>query len=328
MPIARGGEANLYWHWRAHYAGHELAHGAVLSTSGRFCFNAGEIKRASEDFEKCKDLLFANPVKSKIAMHFSCTADLQMKHTPLAKNTDYVRTIADEYHKTLRHYNIDLIDTPHSLDGYEVVISPMLSCVDENGLKERMLRWVEDGGTWIVGPLSDVLTDAAAKYKHAPYGFLEDVAGIYTQFQMPIANDVFKAKWKDGSDLTISHTFDGYELRGAESLATYVNDHPNGLSVITSKTVGKGKIIVLGSLISGEDMLHLLEKELGFTPIAKASKNVELTQRGELILALEMQNEHGFVELNGKYQDVLTEKTHEGKVEILPHTVMVFKPIK
>ena len=88
LPIAKGGEANLYWHWRAHYAGHELAHGAVLSTSGRFCFNANEIKKASDDFEKCKELLFANSIKSEIALHFSATAWLNLKHVPMAKGTD------------------------------------------------------------------------------------------------------------------------------------------------------------------------------------------------------------------------------------------------
>ena len=326
LPIAKGGEANLYWHWRAHYAGHELAHGAVLSTSGRFCYNAQEIKRASEDFEKCKDLLFANKVKSDIAMHFTASAFMGFKYVPTAKGTDYLKYIADVYHKSLRHHNVDLIDTPHSLDGYKVLISPFCSCVDENGLKERVMRWVEEGGTWIVGPMSDVMNESAVKYRNAPYSFLEEFAGVYTSFQMPIENDVFKAKWYDGSELKMSQTFDGYELRGAESLASYTNDHPAGLSVITCKKVGKGKVILLGTMISGEDMLRLVEKECGVAPIAKATNNIELMKRGDLILALEMQNEGGRVELNGKYEDVLTGKIYENETEVLPYTVMVLKP--
>jgi hypothetical protein len=79
-------------------------------------------------------------------------------------------------------------------------------------------------------------------------------------------------------------------------------------------------------MISGEDMLRLVEKECGFAPIANASENVELISRGDLILALEMQNEQGMVELNGKYEDVLTGTIYESKTDILPHTVMVLKP--
>ena len=328
LPIAKGGEANMYWHWRAHYAGHELAHGAVLSSSGRFCFNADEIKQASEDFEKCKALLHANPVKSEIAMHFSATSWLNLKHVPMAKGTDYLKYIADVYHKSLRHHNVDLIDTPHSLDGYKLLISPFLSCVDENGLKERVMRWVEEGGTWIVGPLSDIMNESAVKYRNAPYSFLEEFAGVYTAFQMPINNNVFKAEWADGSELKISQTYDGFELRGAESLANYTNDHPSGLSVIACKRVGKGRVILLGTMISGADMLRLVENECGFAPIAKASENVELIARGSLILALELQNEDGEVELNGTYEDVLTGKVCQGKTEIAPHSVMVLKSLK
>lgn len=328
LPIAKGGEANLYWHWRQHYAGHELCHGAVLSTSGRFCFSAKEVKQASEDFAKCKDVLFANPVKSEIALHFSATAWLNLKHVPVAKGTDYLKYIADTYHQSLLHYNVDLIDTPHTLEGYKLLISPFLSCVDENGLKERVMRWVEDGGTWIVGPLSDIMTESAVKYQNAPYSFLEDFVGVYTAFQMPIANDVFKATWYDGAEAKISQTFDGFELRGAESLVNYTNDHPKGLSAVACKKVGKGKVIVLGTVLSGEDTLRLVEKECGFTPIAKASKNVELVERGNLILAIELQNQSGTVELQGKYRDILTGQISEGTTAVLPYSVAVFEPIQ
>ena len=326
LPIAKGGEANLYWHWRAHYAGHELAHGAVLSTSGRFCFNANEIKKASDDFEKCKELLFANSIKSEIALHFSATAWLNLKHVPMAKGTDYLRFIADTYHKALRHYNVDLIDTPHGLDGYKLVISPYLSCVDEYGLKERMMRWVEQGGTWIVGPMSDIMTGNAVKYRNAPYGFLEEFAGVYTAVQIPMDTDVFKAKWTDGTDCATSHTFDGYELRGAESLVNYTGDHLKGLSAITRKQVGKGQVIVVGAMMGESDFKRLIEKEVGFLPILRASDNVEVLRRGELLLALELQNEFGWFELTKRYENVLTGDILFGKIEVTPHTVFVLKP--
>ena len=111
-------------------------------------------------------------------------------------------------------------------------------------------------------------------------------------------------------------------------MATYTNDHPEGLSVITCKQVGKGKVILLGSMISGEDMVRLVEKECGFAPIAKASANVELVQRGNLILTLEMENKQGMVALNGKYEDVLTGNVYQGEAQILPYTVMVLKPLQ
>lgn len=328
LPIAKGGEMNMYWHWRAHHAGHELGHGAVLSTSGRFCYNANEIKQASEDFEKCKEIFAQNKIQSNIALHLSTTSWTNFKHAPIVKDMDYVGILADVYHKALRGYNVDLIDTAHSLDGYQLLISPFLSCVDENGLKERVVRWVENGGAWIVGPMSDIMSESAIKYRNAPYSFLEEFVGVHTTFQLPIDNDILKAQWLDGSALEISKTFDGFELCGAESLATYTNEYPEGLAVIASRKIGKGKVILLGSMISAKDMLRLVEKECGLQPIKNASDNVELIQRSNIIVAVELQNEKGFVELDGRYQDVLTGAIYSGKTEILPFNVMVLQPIE
>lgn len=41
--------------------------------------------------------------------------------------------------------------------------------------------------------------------------------------------------------MKISQTFDGYELRGVESLADYINDHPQGLSAIVARKSAKAK---------------------------------------------------------------------------------------
>ena len=318
----------MYWLWKAHYAGHELAHGAVLSSSGRFYYTKDEIKKAAEDFDKCAELLNANKVRSDVAMHYSATAWLNFKFAPLTKNMNYLEFLMENFHKPLRHYNVDLIDTPHNLDGYKLLISPYLSCVDENGLKERVIEWVKSGGTWIVGPMSDIMADNASKYTNAPYGFLEEFAGIYTAFQLPIPNDRIKAKWADGSDMEISQVFDGYELRGAESLAVYSEDHPKGLTAVSVKKVGKGRVIVLGTMLSGKDFRRLIERELGFKPILEASDNVEVIARGKLILAVELGSENGIVKLNGKYKDVLTGEVCDGETEILPYTVRVFEPVR
>ena len=327
LPVAKGGEMNLYWLWRAHYAGHELAHGSVLSSCGRFYYIADEIKQAAEDFEKVAPLLQANRIQSKIAMHYSATAWLNFKFAPLTKGMNYIEFLMENFHTPLRHHNVDLIDTPHSLDGYELLISPYLSCVDEHGLKERVLQWVKKGGTWVVGPMSDVMADNASKYTNAPYSFLEELAGVYTAFQLPIPNEVIKAKWADGSDMEISQTFDGYECRGAKSLAVYANDHPKGLSAVTINKVGKGRVILLGTMLSPKDFRRLIEKELGFAPIAKASHNVELIERGRLLLAVELQNEKGSVKLRGKYKDVLTGELCEKETAIHPYSVRVLEPL-
>lgn len=322
LPIAKGGEMNLYWLWKTHYAGHELGHGAVLTTAGRFYHSKDEIIKASEDFEKCAEVLQSAPVKSDVALHFSGASGRMFKRAPLIKDLDYIRTIGAVYHKPLRHYNVDVIDTAHSVEGYKVIVSPFVADLTEHGLKDRMIEWVKAGGTWIVGPMSDIMTDYAAKHTAAPYSFLEELCGVHTEFQMPVPNDVFKAKWKDGSELNISMTFDGYKLAGAESLADYTNDYPEGLSVVTKKKVGKGEVILCGSVVAGADLMKLLPVK----PILPATGNIELVKRSDgTVVVLELENKAGEVTLDGQYKNLLDGKSYSGKLTVNPHEVYVLK---
>ena len=225
----------------------------------------------------------------------------------------------------MRHYNVDVIDTPHTLDGYEVIVSPFLACADENGFKEHITEWVKQGGTWIVGPMSDIMDGNVSRYTHAPYGFLEELAGVYTKYQKPVANDVFKAQWTNDGDCKIGMCYDAYEcLEGTKSLAHYTAGEFTSLSVITERNVGKGKIILVGSVISGGDLLRLV----GRASIAEASENVVLVERSgneRGMIAVEIEDKSGYLVLDGKYTDLITGKNLTGKIEVSPYEVLVLK---
>ena len=237
---------------------------------------------------------------------------------------DYRATLIKHYYSAFRHYNIDVIDTPHTLDGYEVVISPFLAYIDED-LKARVIQWIKGGGTWIVGPMSDIMDNNVSKYTNAPYSFLEELAGVYTKYQKPVANDVFKAYWRDGEECRISTCYDAYEYdedMNVMSLARYDGDEFDGLSVITQRKVGKGKVILVGSVISHGDLLRLVD----IPPIAEASENVILTERSgkeKLIIAVETEDKEGYIVLDGEYTELLTGKKLEGNMKISPYGVLV-----
>ena len=327
LPIAKGAEMNLYWLFRAHPNGHEIGHGALFSSAGRAYRVSEEVKKASEEFEKCEKYLTDTKIKSKIALHYSATAMNMFNVAPLLKNLNYRETILGKYHSALRHYNVDVIDTPHSINEYDVVISPFLACIDENGFKERITEWVNAGGTWIVGPMSDIMDSNVSRYTHAPYSFLEEIAGVYTKYQKPIENDVFKAEWQSGESCLVSMCYDAYVCNdGTTSLAQYVVGEFESLSVITERKVGKGKVILVGSVISHEDLRRLVN----IPSIAEASENVVLTERtGEhnCIIAVEIENKCGYISLDSEYTDQLSGKRYKGKTEIAPYEVLVLEKV-
>lgn len=323
LPLTKGAEMNLYWLFRTHPNGHELAHGALFSTAGRSYRVSQEVKKAVDNSAKFYELLECCKINSTIALHYSAQAENCFSSAPLIKGLDYCDTLVKKYHTAFRHYNVDVIDTPHKLDGYDVLISPFLAVVDED-LKRRVTEWVKSGGIWIVGPMTDVMNGDVTKFTHAPFGFLEELAGVYTKYQKPFDSDDFKARWADGTECKISICYDAFECNdGTESLAFYDGGEFDGLSAITRRKVGKGSVILVGSVISHADILRLAGKK----PIAEASGNIILTERGNgIICAVETQNAAGYVVLNGKYKDLISGKEFAGKTKIEPYDALVLKP--
>ena len=327
LPVARGGEMVEYWLFRAHPNGHELAHGALYNTAGRAYRVTQEVARAAAEFARLRKLLTGSTVSSQIAIHYSSTAVINSINAPLLKAFDYRAVLADRVHAAFRHCNVDVIDTAHSLKGYRVVFSPFLSTVDENGLKERIVAWVKAGGTWIVGPMSDIMTEYSSKYTHAPHGFLEEFAGVRQLYDLPVGNGEYVAEWENGAKMKLSLCYSAYELCGAGALARYTGGEFDGLPVVTRRRVGKGCVIVLGSLPCKKDLRRLA----GAVPIFKASKNVVLTRRSgkyEAVIAVETQNRPGTVELDGTYRDLLSGEFLCDRTELSPYRVLVLERVK
>lgn len=328
-PIAKGAEMNLYWLYRSHKAGHELGHGAILSSSGRPNSAGLSTKRLAQDLEKAKDFLEGSKVESKIALTYSSISVVNLRYVPTVADLDrnVEERLIENFYDAFRHHNIDVIETDKSLDGYDVVISPMLTCLDDEGFKDRVIEFVKNGGTWIVGPLSDIMTEYAVKYDHAPYSILEELCGVYTKYQIPVEEKEYTAKLNDGTEFNIFLGCDAYELRGATSLATYENvPDIKGLCAIAQNKVGKGQVILLGTAPNKETLLKLVNK----APNAEASTNVcvvERTGKENGLIALEIEDKDGYIVLDKPYYDILNGKEVSGRVEIAPYTALFLKNI-
>ena len=134
LPFARGAQMNLYWLLRTHPNGHELAHGALYAPAGRKYKVTEEVQRAAADLKKCGEFLQNSCIRSEIALHYSSTALNSFESAPLVKGFNYRAELIEKYYAAFRHYNVDVIDTQHGLDGYKVLLSPFLAVADENGL--------------------------------------------------------------------------------------------------------------------------------------------------------------------------------------------------
>ncbi|MBM4144482.1 MAG: hypothetical protein FJ225_12970, partial [Lentisphaerae bacterium] len=335
MPIALGGEANLYWLWRAHWSGQELMHGSVVSSCGRPLHMFGEVQEVSRGFRAAARFLNGTrPSNNGIALHFSTNAHEMFGFQPMVKDFNYQGKLMHTVYRPLLQMQLrpDVIHPAADLDSYRVVFSPYLPALDDGGLRGRLPAWIKAGGTWIAGPLTDVRTLDGTKFTHAPFGSLEEWGGVRCKYEIPGDPRGFKFRWADGRDAAGSIWHYGFELRGAKALATFTDNELNGLAAVTRRRLGKGQVILLGTMPSNEDLQRLLLEvagEAGVKPVAEASPNVLAVPRagkaGKGMVVIEHEHKPGSLTLPRPMTDLLTGKRHTGVVELAPYSVMVLK---
>ncbi|MBI5831484.1 MAG: beta-galactosidase [Armatimonadetes bacterium] len=282
LPIALGGEANLYWLWRQHWTGHEQMHGAVVSSCGRPLSMFAEVREIADGYRAASDFLAETEVVSSgLGVMFSTRTARWNQYLPIAAGFDYVGTIVERIHRPLleAQYRPDVVTPSTDLSGYQTLVVPFLYNLDEDGLRARLVAWVEAGGTLVIGPLSDVRDANLGKYRHAPFGSLEEWAGVYTKFSVPGGPVEHELSWlSGGQEWTGSLWADGFEARGAEELALWSSGPLRGLAAATMRSVGSGRVVLLGTLLPAQGLDWVL-RQCGVAPVATAGPRVVLAQR-------------------------------------------------
>lgn len=185
--------------------------------------------------------------------------------------------------------------------------------------------------------MSDIFDENMSRFTYSPYGILEKIAGVYTTDCNPVGNEITSATWINGKyageQLPLSDCYDSYVLcDGTEGIAKYEDREE---FVITRRKLGKGKIILVGSVIGGEDLRKLLESEAGVVPLAEASDNVILTEyfaengtKQVGFSAVETENKEGFVDLDGEYINLMNGRTAQGRVFLQPYEAAMYKKME
>lgn len=335
LPFALGGEANLYWLWRAHWAGQELMHGSVVSSAGRPLHIFDEVRGIAAGLRKAGPFLNATrPSPSGLAVHSSTFAWNLFEFQPIVNGFNYRNSLLHAIYRpmTQAQFRPDLVDPAADLAPYRLVVSPFLPALDETGLRKRLLDWIRAGGVWIAGPLTDVRTLDAAKFTHAPYGSLETWAGVRTVYEIPGDPRAFGLRWEDGREAKGSLWFDSYELRGGRALATYTEGPMKGLAAVVERKIGKGRIILLGTQPGPEDYQKLLAAAAAgarVKPAAEASSNLLVVPRagkaGRGCVAVETANQPATLKLDRPAVNLLTGCAHRDSIAIPPYGVVVLK---
>lgn len=259
--FALGGEAVVYWLWRAQWSGQEMEHGSVLYAWGEPTLARVELKALRRDLDAAGEFLRTTRVApASAAVHFSYPALWQFDIGRVAPGLDYTRCW-NEYYRLFLDHNIHraVIFPDAVVDGYRAVFSPFLATVDDD-LRERMERFVRDGGTWVVGPLSGFRTEDATAFQGGCHGPLEELVGASVRHRFPPAPGGAALEWEKTDRAGCSLWCDAFRGSAvARVIARYVDGPAAGSPAVIERQLGAGRILTLGTLPDARRLGLLLE---------------------------------------------------------------------
>ncbi len=249
LTYALGGEAVSFWLWRAHWAGQELEHGSVVYPWGDECANTREIRTVAGELAAHADWLrTTRPKPAEVALHYGVPIQWQFEASPIAAEFRYDSDIT-AFHRLLSEAGVsrDVIMPGAAVDKYQVVLSPYLPAIDAD-LMKRMRNFVEQGGLWMLGPLSACRTPEATAHRDACYGAdFEKWLGVHVRHRLT-PGGVTKLK-AAGETVGCRLWCDAYELRQTDRrvLAAYSGGPLDGFAAVVECPIGKGRVILLGT---------------------------------------------------------------------------------
>lgn len=333
LPVALGGESNMYWLWRQHWAGHELVHGSVISPEGRPSHVFGEVQKTASDFEKAADFINNTKVQTPVAMHFTSKAWQLFDQQPIFEGNSYNHELM-AFHRSLMKNGVrpDVIGAKNALDNYKVIFTPLQMTLEDDNMAEKIEAFVKNGGVWVAGPMTDIRNTIGAHYTDRAMGMIENMLGVELAYSVPTDGKYLKAAWADGEELTVCKWAELYDNhKGGETLARVVMGHSSLISktVIGKYNYGKGKVILVGALSDDkgyEKLASIALEEAGVAGEATQGTLVVIPRKGngmEGLIVIEAGNREGEIVLEDEMTDVLTNEKHAGNMKIAPYSVHV-----
>ena len=272
--FALGGSGFAYWHFHQHRAGCEMIHGSMLTADGQPSICYREVEKVNERISELKKVFNGfTPIKPKIAIQFSDFSRAMMK-TENYHGMYYV-SLLREFHDILTNeqYDIDIIPNDASLEGYSLIFTPFQYYLDDNTV-ERMRSFCENGGTWVVGPMTGIRTKDHTMYTDSAIEKnLSEMLGMKHLFLYPTLGSQCELSCGEFIDKMRYFTLSGEPVH-ARLLANVKQLDKRGTAV-SCNNLGDGKIISFGAMPESKEMLKLLinlcVKESGVLPIAEAT---------------------------------------------------------
>jgi len=326
MCFGLGGGGFSYWLWRQQRGGCEMCHGSLLSGWGKPTPGWKNIRALSDVIAKAEPILTTvPPAPAELAIHYSARSDLVFRTEPMESGFSYLEAWLNGIYQPILRMGLyrDVIGEDRDVSGYRVVLSPMLPIIDDKLLR-RMLTFVERGGVWVVGPLSGYRTPDHTVHTEAGLGALDQAAGVETVYSFGLTDSVAATCLDQAT--SVSGWIFSFEPHQAVALGCYTAGPAAGQAWLTERTLGKGRLILVGAMPQSDAYQAVIRRAIGPNPLAHTTDvtwgTIVAPRRGtghHVWCVVNWDGKGGAVTLPSEGTDVLSGNRVTGRIALQPY---------
>lgn len=335
--IAHGSDSNLYFQWRKSRGSSEKFHGAVVdhdnSEENRVFQEVTEVGRSLEKIKAVK----GSYKKAKVGIIFDWANSWALEDAQgfSQQSKRYAQTLQEHYRS---FWNADIpveVITPKSdFSKYDLVIAPMLYLIEEETM-DKFTEYVTQGGHLVSTYVTGYVNETDLTYLNGWPKKLQKLFGIAVK-----ETDTLYPK--DRNQLNYqskSYEVQDYcsivELKGAQSLGSYVQDFYAQQSAVTKHTVGAGSAYYIGARTSQDfltDFYRALAQELSLTNpwVVVGHPDVSVQSRDfeeeSYYFVMNFSEETQIIEVAEESTDLLTGEKISKHIQLQPYGVKVLHP--
>lgn len=334
---AAGGMGFNYWLWRQQKSGCEQPHGSLMSAWGKPTIGFNEVKKVEQARKEISSVILSTTVKqADVAITYSAEARAFYRTEPY-EGIDYLTEI-EKIHEIVVGQGLsrDVVSDDNPIEGYKLLITPFLPHVKDQVL-ERALALVEQGATWIVGPMTGMRTGEHTVPTDHALGKLEEAVGVNVIYHFPIS-DTGASMVYDGVEAELCYFASVFEPNGVRVIAKTQGGVAPDLPVIVEVSRGKGTIVMLGAMPKGDAGKQLLGRLISDYAVKAGAGNYYRADAGtivyercgdgeEYVIAINMDGKGGSISFSSDYRDLETGHTVNNTVGIGAYQYKIFQKL-
>ena len=334
QAIAHGSDSVQYFQWRKSRGSHEKFHGAVVDHCGHENTRVfRDVTNTGKAIEKLSAVVGAT-CNSKVAIVY----DWENRWA-----TDAFCGFNNEHRNYLgecirwyapfrkRGISTDVIPMDADFSKYDLVIAPFLYML-KNGTKERIEKYVANGGNFVATYLTGVVDKDDLCYLGGwPAEELKTVFGVWMEETDSLPENVKNRATFLDKEYEIHHVCDIIHATTAQVLGEYKDDFYAGQPSVTVNHYKNGKAWYVAFRNDTElcdDVCESLINELSIPtddPDITAEDGLEVRKRGELLFVLNFTDSDRTVTLAREYKNVMTDEALNGKLTVPPCGYLVLE---